>query len=134
MKKRPHADLGMRITPLREGLINLFQNNPGVAFSEAELNDVSGRSFDRTTVYRTIRALLKKVFIHKIICEDGVLKYALNSKKMAGDHPHFQCTVCHQVTCLHNQHIKDHHLPSGYEALQVDLLIRGVCAHCNSGR
>lgn len=134
MKKRPYADLGMRITPLRNGLIDLFQNNPGVAFSEAELNDVSGRSFDRTTVYRTIRTLLKKVFIHKIVCEDGVLKYALNDKRIASNHPHFQCTVCDQVKCLHDQHIKEHRLPRGYEAMQVDLLIRGVCADCNPGK
>ncbi len=131
--KHPHAELGMRITPLRDGLIELFLNNPGIAFSESELNDITGKSFDRTTVYRTIRTLLNKVFIHKIVCEEGVLRYALNDKiNVLRNHPHFQCTICGQVKCLQDQYIKDYPLPKGYEVMNVNLLIRGVCIHCNS--
>ena len=131
--ERPHRQLGIRVTPLRDDLIGLFINNPGTAFSESELNEYVNGEFDRTSVYRSIKMLLKKVFIHKVICENGVLKYALTLKNnVIRNHPHFQCTKCGKVSCLTQQKVPELMLPDGYQVSAINLLIRGVGPCCKT--
>lgn len=125
--------LGIRLTPLRGDLITFFLENPGVAYSENEINEIVDGEFDRTTVYRNLRMLLKKVFIHKIICENGVLKFALTPKnKPYRNHPHFQCTICGKVSCLQDYEVQNIKLPDEYQTCGLHLLIRGIGPCCNS--
>lgn len=131
--EKPQRPLGIRVTPLRDDLIGLFLNNPGIAFSEHELNEYVQGEFDRTSVYRSIKILLEKFFIHKIICENGVLKYALTQPgKIVRNHPHFQCTRCGTVTCLSEQDVPALALPEEYQVASINLLIRGIGPCCDA--
>ncbi len=121
----------LRATPLRENLINLFVNYPGVAFSETEINEMFSNTFDRVTVYRTIRTFLDKFIIHKVVCEDGVLKYAITpEQKNDCSHAHFQCTTCGTVSCLTQCAIEQFTLPEGYQSKGMQMLIKGLCPQC----
>ncbi len=123
-------ELGIRTTPLRDELTSLFLNHPGVAFSETEINDMVDGKFDRTSIYRSVKTLLEKVFIHKIICENGVLKYAHPQQHdVVIHHPHFQCTPGGKVSCLEEYPIAPVPLPTGYNAHTINLLVRGNCSH-----
>jgi len=123
--------INLRATHVREQLISLFLGNEGVAFSEAEIDQFFDHSFDRVTIYRTIRTLVEKAVIHKVICEDGVLKYAHKSTvEPVNVHPHFQCTACGQVKCLAAMPEQKIDLPKGYALSGMHMLIKGVCAQC----
>ncbi len=120
--------LDLRSTRMRECVITLFNENPGKAFSESDIRQVLPIMCDRVTLYRTIKTLLSKVFIHKIVCENGVLKYALNeSKTDLEPHVHFQCTHCNSVFCLSNYAISIPPLPNGLRANEYHFLIKGSC-------
>ena len=129
--KKKFTGATMRFTPIRRNMVSLFMNNPGIGFSEAEINECMNSRFDRTTVYRSIRLLLKEVFIHKIVCENGVLKYALTpAEPIEPAHAHFQCSRCKKVSCLTQTPVKPVGLPTGFQAIQINLLIHGICPQC----
>lgn len=130
-KQKLPSSINLRSTHIREQLISLFLGNEGIAFSEAEINQVFNHSFDRVTIYRTIRTLMEKDVIHKVICDDGVLKYAHKSKvEPVNVHPHFQCTSCGQVKCLTAMPEQKIKLPKGYAVSGMHMLVKGVCAQC----
>jgi len=127
--KRMIRQLKLRSTPLRDELLKIFNKNIGIGFSENELKESISVPCDRTTVYRTIKILLEKAFIHKIICENGILKYAV-SKTEPVPHIHFQCVKCQRVFCLNDYKIQTPQLPKEYEAQSYHLLVKGNCHHC----
>ncbi|AYB34846.1 Fur family transcriptional regulator [Chryseolinea soli] len=124
------ADLEIHQTSCRKEIVKIFMDHSGIAFSEGEIRDQLRGEFDRTTVYRTIKILIKKNFIHQVICDQGVLKYALSTHdKTLDDHAHFQCTDCGKVFCLTGK-IENVGAPPGYVVQQQILLIKGSCKKC----
>jgi len=123
------SKLNLRVTPIREEMITLLMNHQGVALSEPEINQMFNHQPDRVSIYRTIRTLLDKMVIHKVICEDGVLKYAL-SPKANSEHPHFECTSCGKVLCLNQHGVNSVDVPAGYTAQAIHMLIKGLCPNC----
>lgn len=121
----------LRKTALREEVISLFANHQKVAFSEQEINEMF-KSFDRVSIYRTIRTFLDKMIIHKIVCHDGVLKYAFTPQKDASQqHPHFECTTCHTVSCIETRKgIQKVSVPKGYAPVEFQFLVQGLCPKC----
>lgn len=123
--------LNLRNTRLRKRLVSFFQDHPGFAFSENEIRQELHASFDRTTVYRTIKTLLRKVFIHKIVCENGMMRYALNeSRNEQMPHVHFQCMQCQRVFCLQECKVQTPNLPDAFEAESYQFLVKGNCHRC----
>ncbi len=133
-KEDPLTYFQLRNTPLREEMITLFVNHQGLAFSEAEINEMFSPAFDRVTVYRTIKTFLDKLIIHKVVCEKGVLKYAYNVASKAWPHPHFECTSCGKVLCLNGNGVAMIELPKGYQEEEVHTLVKGLCPDCSSGQ
>ena len=127
------STVDLRSTPLREEMITLFVNHQGIAFSEAEINGMFSQPFDRVTVYRTIKTFLGKLIIHKVICEDGVLRYAITEQQQNKlYHPHFQCTACGTVSCLTEKGLSRVSLPEGYRTRELHMLIKGICSQCSN--
>lgn len=84
-------ELDLRNTRLRDNMVAFVKERSGLEYSESEIKQMLESPNDQTAIYRTIKSLLKKVYIHKIVCENGVLKYALNDSKDGFNHAHFQC-------------------------------------------
>jgi len=124
------ADLEIHQTSCRKEVAKVFTDHSGIAFSEGEIRDQLNGDFDRTTVYRTVKILIKKNFIHQVICDQGVLKYALSvNDKSLDDHAHFQCTDCGKVFCLAEK-VGKINTPPGYVMQNQILLVKGSCKKC----
>ena len=127
-------DFKLRATPNREEILHLFLLK-NYALSHGDIEREINNSLDRVTVYRTLKTFLDKGLIHKVLDDEGSLKYALcrEACKVAGhhhDHVHFKCTKCGLTSCL-NVEVPEVQLPKGYEPQEVNLLIQGVCERCN---
>jgi Fur family ferric uptake transcriptional regulator len=128
--RKPHEQ-HFRNTRIREEMITLFVGNQGVAFSEAEINQLFGNRADRVSIYRNIRLLLQKSVIHRIVCEGGKLRYAMEKRDLPQQqHPHFECTACGRVSCLTGSRPARLALPEGFVAHQMEMLIKGICPKC----
>jgi Fur family ferric uptake transcriptional regulator len=92
------------------------------------------QTFDRVTVYRTLKTFLDKGMIHKVLDDGGALKYALchycQGENHQHDHVHFKCAVCGETSCLDDVYVPRVNLPEGYQVAEVNLLVQGVCARC----
>lgn len=127
-------DFKLRSTPNRQEILHLFLEK-SYALSHADIEKEIANSLDRVTVYRTIKTFLDRGLIHKVLDDEGSLKYALcNAACTAAghhhDHIHFKCTKCGQTCCLSTE-VPPIKLPKGYKASSVNLLIQGICERCS---
>src|SRR6218665_317643 len=119
----------LRSTPNRQEILDLFlQRN--YALAQSDIEKEIHNELDRVTVYRTLKTFLDKGLIHKVLDDEGSLKYALCNDHCdtAGhhhDHVHFKCTQCGQTNCLEIE-IPAIKLPKGYKPTEKNLLIQGV--------
>jgi Fur family transcriptional regulator, ferric uptake regulator len=127
----------LRSTPGRMAILNLFlKKNYALAHSDIEKGISS--HFDRVTVYRTLKTFLDRGLIHKVLDDEGSLKYALCTEACSitghhHDHVHFKCTLCGQTNCL-SINVPPVKLPKGYRAGEINLLIQGICANCSGSK
>jgi len=126
-------DFKLRSTPNREAILHVFLKRE-FALSHSDVERDVPTTFDRVTVYRTLKTFLDKGLIHKVLDDEGSLKYALCSEACSSanhhhDHVHFKCTKCGQTNCL-GVEIPSIKLPKGYRATEANLLIQGICEHC----
>jgi Fur family ferric uptake transcriptional regulator len=126
-------DFNLRATPNREEILHLFLAK-NYALSHGDIEKEIDNSLDRVTVYRTLKTFLDKGLIHKVLDDEGSLKYALCKEACSTiehhhDHVHFKCTKCGQTNCL-NVEVPSVKLPKGYQVNEVNLLIQGICEHC----
>lgn len=123
----------LRSTPSRKAILNFFLKK-NYALAHADIEKGIPSNFDRVTVYRTLKTFLDKGLIHKVLDDEGALKYALCTEActMTGhhhDHVHFKCVRCGQTNCLEVE-VPPVKLPKGYQPGEINLLIQGVCAKC----
>lgn len=123
----------LRSTPNRQEILHLFLKK-NHALSHGDIEKEIDNSLDRVTVYRTLKTFLDKGLIHKVLDDEGSLKYALCNEACSTaehhhDHVHFKCTKCGQTLCL-NVEVPSVRLPKGYKANAVNLLIQGICERC----
>jgi Fur family ferric uptake transcriptional regulator len=134
MPNRLLKDFRLRTTPTRQEILCLFLKKE-YALSHSDIENEIADDLDRVTVYRTLRTFLDKGLIHKVLDDEGSLKYALCSEACSSvehrhDHVHFKCTNCGQTNCL-DVEIPLVKLPKGYKPKEVNLLIQGICENCS---
>ncbi|MEJ7643233.1 MAG: transcriptional repressor [Chryseolinea sp.] len=134
MSERLLRDFKLRSTPNRQEILHLFVLK-NYALSHGDIEKEIENNLDRVTVYRTLKTFLDRGLIHKVLDDEGSLKYALCKEACttAGhhhDHVHFKCTQCGQTNCL-NVEVPTVRLPKGYRASETNLLIQGVCERCS---
>lgn len=128
-------DFKLRSTPNRQEILHLFLRK-NYALSHGDIEKEIDSSLDRVTVYRTLKTFLDRGLIHKVLDDEGSMKYALCNNPCTRaehhhDHIHFKCIKCGQTNCLDIE-VPSIKLPRGYRASEVNLLIQGVCERCNS--
>lgn len=124
----------LSITDSRKKILNLFYSAPG-ALAHGDIEKKAGEKFDRVTIYRTLQTFLEKGIIHTIPTTDNSVRYALCKDDCSEGHHHdhhihFDCTECGNTYCLDDVVTPDIKLPRGYSALQVDVVVQGVCKKC----
>lgn len=128
-------NFNMRSTPNRQEILQLFLQKD-YALSHGDIEKEVSSSLDRVTVYRTLKTFLDKGLIHKVLDDEGSLKYALcnDTCTEAGhhhDHVHFKCIRCGQTNCL-NVDVPRVKLPTGYHPHEINILIQGTCERCSA--
>ncbi|WP_236976908.1 Fur family transcriptional regulator [Membranihabitans maritimus] len=120
---RPTA---MRLLVLEE----LSKQN--IAISLSDLEKTFAKS-DRITLYRTLKTFEENNLVHSIDDGTGAPKYALfRGDNLEKDmHLHFHCRMCNETLCLPKYQIPDIELPKNYKPEEANLVIKGVCDHCN---
>ncbi len=128
----------LRQTECREEILAIFLNKAH-ALAHADVETQMSEKFDRVTVYRTLKTFLDKGLIHKVLDDEGSIKYALckdnchqDDHHHHHDHVHFKCSSCGLTTCLDHVVIPAVVLPEGYKRVETNLLVQGVCKDCNA--
>lgn len=128
---------GLRHTETRAEVLKAFVKN-GRALSHADIEKKTGNAYDRVTIYRTLNAFLENGLIHKVLDNEGGVKYALCNHQHqhhgvhVENHIHFKCRKCYKTLCLDHFPIPAVSLPDDYEIEGINLLVEGVCDKCSS--
>lgn len=112
-------------------LLDIF-NTENNAISVADLVKKLSGQMNKTTVYRILDRLMEDGIVHSFIGKNG-LKWYARCQGCSCDahfdvHPHFQCKVCGEVSCL----TSSFKIPEvkGYKVDAVNLLLVGTCSDC----
>ena len=124
----------LKLTTSRSSILGLFLNSTH-ALPYSDIEKLLGSSFDRVTVYRTLKSFLEKGIVHKILDDGGGLKYGLCSEfcttaRHRHEHVHFKCSSCGETRCLDQIEIPEIDLPLGYKPEELNLLVEGICSNC----
>lgn len=125
----------LRRTGCREEVLRLFLYR-NIALAQGDIEQEMAASFDRVTVYRTLKTFLDKGILHKVLDDSGSMKYAFCKDNCAHEehhhqHIHFKCIACSNTTCLDDVHIPSIKLPFGYILKETNILVQGTCKSCN---
>ncbi len=124
----------LSVTDSRRKILELFLHS-GNAMAHIDIEKKTGEKFDRVTVYRTLQTFMEKGIIHTIPTSDNSIKYALCKEECSeghhyDNHVHFICEACGSTFCLDDVIVPTVQLPKGYKALQVNMVVNGVCRNC----
>jgi Fur family ferric uptake transcriptional regulator len=125
----------LRTTPCRDAVLRAFEE-AGYALSQGDIEQRLLTHFDRVTIYRTLKTFLTSGMIHKVLDDQGSIKYAIcksvcKHEAHQHDHVHFKCVQCGQTTCLETVHIPNIPLPEHFIKQESNLLIQGICKPCS---
>jgi Fur family ferric uptake transcriptional regulator len=127
------ASRRLRRTAAREQVLLCFLSSD-FALSQHDLEEALP-SFDRVTLYRTLKTFTEEGIVHKIPDDSGIPRYALCSSCEPHEHHHhhvhFKCTRCEHTECFDRLYVPNISLPEGYRAEEVSLLVQGVCPRCS---
>ena len=124
----------LSVTDGRRKILELFLNSEG-ALAHADIEEKTGETFDRVTVYRTLNTFVEKGIIHHIPTSDNSILYALCKDNCeAGhhhdNHVHFICDVCNKTICLDEVTVPEVKLPRGFKPSHAEMVVNGVCVDC----
>lgn len=122
---------GLSITPLRKEVLAFLLEN-----EVSSLDDIkkSIKEFDRVTLYRTVKVLIKFKIIKELSFENKkFLSLNRNINKSSDSFEqsvYFYCMYCNNLTFLNNKIISFDITPD-YEVHQSESIISGKCNLCN---
>lgn len=119
-------------TPFRKEVLSVFEKYKS-AISMAMIEN-SLNSYNRITLYRTIKVFLEKGIIHEIKISGEVSNYALCSeactvKGHSHQHIHFKCKKCEMIYCVSIEKFPLISL-SNYQIDQLEIQALGTCENC----
>ncbi|MBL7970385.1 MAG: transcriptional repressor [Prolixibacteraceae bacterium] len=121
-------------TSPRVAIIQALQKR-SAPLTESEIKAEMGDLYDRITFYRNMQSMADAGILHRIVVDNTMVKYALNhcNKEHCHhtNHAHFYCRECTKLICLDDIAIEAQ-VPEGYIREEMELLIRGICSHCNT--
>jgi Fur family ferric uptake transcriptional regulator len=125
----------LRNTPCRNEVLKVFTKSSH-ALSHADIEKKAGKDFDRVTLYRTLTSFLENGLVHKVLDNEGGIKYAMCNHEHekhglhSENHIHFKCRSCGQTQCLDHFPIPNFSLPKQYKIEEINLLVEGICQKC----
>lgn len=123
---------GERVTSGRvQILAMLLAEQRAVSHHEIEERLQGKHRLDRVTLYRVLEWLNENGYVHRVVGDDRVWRFRVNTDINSHQHAHFVCTRCTRVICLDDMKAEyDRPLPAGYRSQQIELTVKGLCAEC----
>lgn len=122
---------GLSITPLRKEVLAFLLENEVSSLDDIKKNI---KEFDRVTLYRTVKVLIKFKIIKELNFENKkFLSLNRNFNKSSDSFEqsvYFYCMYCNNLTFLNNKIISIDITPD-YEVHQSESIISGKCNLCN---
>ncbi|MFZ9332064.1 MAG: Fur family transcriptional regulator [Chitinophagaceae bacterium] len=125
----------LSVTEGRKTILDIFLSSVS-AMAHQDIESKCKEEYDRVTIYRTLQTFLEKGIIHTIPSSDNITRYALcnddciDSGHHHDNHVHFSCNACGKTICLDDTAIPSVHLPKGFRANQINMIVSGVCKTC----
>ncbi len=130
------AAAGLRRTRARRLVLDAL-NRVDRPLSHQEIaGELELRRVDKVTLYRTLTTLQQAGLVHRVHGIDGVWRFRgqhPQSGKCGGNHIHFLCLACKQMSCLPEQPLPWVEAPAGAEVFGKQLVVYGRCAACGPG-
>ncbi len=126
---------GLKSTAAREAVMQLLGDAGRPLSHQDILKKATGKAcLERVTVYRTLETLQRKGLLHRIQGTDGTWRFCMHrsesSGECAGNHIHFLCSQCGQMSCLPEQPLPWVSAPAGAIIHSKQLVVHGLCAAC----
>jgi Fur family transcriptional regulator, ferric uptake regulator len=128
-------DKGLRSTPARLAILRrLF--GVGQPMTHAQVADaLAPHGFDRATIYRNLVELADVGLLHRLELGDHVWRFELRqpSDQGNGDHTHFLCVDCGDVSCVPDLSLQAAVSLVGQRAQPgrvTEVLLKGHCKRC----
>lgn len=122
---------GLSITPLRKEVLAFLLENEVSSLDDIKKNI---KDFDRVTLYRTVKVLIKFKIIKELSFENKkFLSLNRNIHKSSDSFEqsvYFYCMYCNNLTFL-NSKIISFDITPDYEVHQSESIISGKCNLCN---
>ena len=122
---------GLSITPLRKEVLAFLLENEVSSLDDIKKNI---KEFDRVTLYRTVKVLIKFKIIKELSFENKkFLSLNRNINKSSDSFEqsvYFYCMYCNNLTFL-NKKIISFDITPDYEVHQSESIISGKCNLCN---
>ena len=124
----------LSVTDSRKFILAFFLQQKG-AVSHGDIEKKAADRFDRVTIYRTLQTFVDRGLVHTIPTADNSIRYAsckddCRKGKHQDHHIHFICDKCRHTYCLDDVVTPEIHLPRGYSATHVEVVVEGVCKDC----
>lgn len=120
----------LKNTHCRNEIIAIMEKT-ATALTEKEIKQMLSTTYDRTTLYRTLKRLVQHDILHKIVIDERITTYSIANKvTQKEEHPHFFCIKCNKVFCLHNLPIQVQNPSEEYLVTDRQLLFKGLCKTC----
>jgi len=122
---------GLSITPLRKEVLAFLLENEVSSLDDIKKNI---KEFDRVTLYRTVKVLIKFKIIKELSFENkkflSINRNVHKSSDSFEQSVYFYCMYCNNLTFLNNR-IVSFDINPDYEVHQSESIISGKCNLCN---
>jgi Fe2+ or Zn2+ uptake regulation protein len=119
-------------TQPRLAILNVLLKASKPLSQEQTAKRLADRDFDKTTIYRTLTALLKAGLVHKALIQDRTCYFELARHCTKTQcHPHFTCTNCGVTHCLLQLSLPMPKSPhKGFVINRQQVRLEGLCPAC----
>jgi len=128
-------DLGLRITPLKEGILTVLEKADGplsIPDLQAKLKKLAP---NKTSLYRELETLTEAKVVEETQLFQDLRSYEL--KREGGHHHHFVCDKCKEVFDFQNEELEQTIIKitkslkrKGLTSKEHHLNLYGLCATC----
>lgn len=127
---------GLRSTPARLAVLQSLEQRATPATHADLANELVPQGFDKATVYRNLMDLTEAGMLSRSELGDHVWRFELRREadQHLGEHPHFLCLDCGEVSCLSDVSV-DISPASGKKEAGIgrvtEVLLKGHCERCS---
>ena len=125
---------GVRVTALRLMIWRTISDKMKEAFSLADLEQLL-ISVDKSTLFRSLILFTEHGLLHTINDGSGSHKYCVchcDDHNHHHGHVHLTCIHCHKTWCLENVSIPSVSVPTGYDVVECEYIVKTVCPMCKN--